>query len=299
MRLELVRKMSRPPERSSRFASGIHRYGSAQRLAPYSLIARSNAASGNGTDSPGASTSGNSIPVSRCMRRAVSSWAGVGPTPTGRAPRFASQAEKYAVPQPSSTTSRPATSPMQPMVDSWTPKTPQEISLLLHWRGAAAAVCSSFAFVQAATLPGSDSGELIAEPERDLARCRLGRVGAVHEVVRHRHREIPANRARLRVGGVRRADRLAHRRDRSLALDHERPRRPRGAERDELAEERLLLVLGVMRLAQIAARGEELAREHGEAAALDARQDVAGETAPHGIRLDQDHGPLTCHGAAL
>ena len=41
--------------------------------------------------------------------RAVSSWAGVTSTPTGRAPRRASQAETYAVPQPSSTTSSPST----------------------------------------------------------------------------------------------------------------------------------------------------------------------------------------------
>ena len=46
-----------------------------------------------------------------CTRRAVSSCAGVTSTPTGRAPRLASQAEKYAVPQPSSTTSSPTTSP--------------------------------------------------------------------------------------------------------------------------------------------------------------------------------------------
>ncbi len=38
----------------------------------------------------------------RCwQRRAVSSWAGVTSTPVGRASRRASQAEKYAVPQPS------------------------------------------------------------------------------------------------------------------------------------------------------------------------------------------------------
>ena len=37
-------------------------------------------------------------------------------------------------------------------------------------------------------------------------------------------------------------------------------RRPRRDELDELAEERLLLVLGVVRLAELAARGEELAR---------------------------------------
>ena len=36
----------------------------------------------------------NSMPVSRCNLRAVSSWAGVGSTPMTRAPRRASQAEK-------------------------------------------------------------------------------------------------------------------------------------------------------------------------------------------------------------
>src|SRR5205807_7227515 len=102
-------------------------------------------------------------------------------------------------------------------------------------------VYSVFAFVQAATLR-STLDELIAgEPERDLALGRLRRVGAVHEVVRHRHREVAANGPRLGVGGVRRADRLAHCRDGALALDDERPRRPRGDELDELAEERLLL----------------------------------------------------------
>ena len=57
---------------------------------------------------------GNSMPVSRWSRRAVSSCAGVTSIPTGRAPRRASHEEKYAVPHPSSTTSRPATSPRTP-----------------------------------------------------------------------------------------------------------------------------------------------------------------------------------------
>ena len=51
-------------------------------------------ASGKPVSAASASTSGNSIPVSRIIRRAVSSCAGVTSTPTGRAPRFASHAEK-------------------------------------------------------------------------------------------------------------------------------------------------------------------------------------------------------------
>ena len=68
------------------------------------------------------------MPVFAIMRRAVASCAGVMSTPTGRAPRFASQAEKYAVPQPSSTTSSPATSPSTFSSDSSTAQMPHEIS---------------------------------------------------------------------------------------------------------------------------------------------------------------------------
>ena len=43
---------------------------------------------------------------------------------------------------------------------------------------------------------------------------------------------------------------LRHDRDRALALEHERERRRRGDEVDELAEERLLAVLGVVLLGE-------------------------------------------------
>jgi len=63
----------------------------------------------------------------------------------------------------------------------------------------------------------------------------------VDEVVRHRAREIAPDRAWLRVGGVRRADRLAHRRDRAFASTTSAHVGPDVIEVDELAEERLLL----------------------------------------------------------
>ena len=53
---------------------------------------------------------------------------GVTSTPTGRAPCRASHAEKYAVPQPSSTTSSPSTSPSTPSRARGTPNTPHVIS---------------------------------------------------------------------------------------------------------------------------------------------------------------------------
>ena len=64
----LTRKTSSPPGRSSRAASGIQRYGSHQIEAPYSETARSKLASGSGTSSALASTSGNSSPNSLLHR---------------------------------------------------------------------------------------------------------------------------------------------------------------------------------------------------------------------------------------
>ena len=72
------------------------------------------------------------------------------------------------------------------------------------------------------------------------------------EVVRHRECEVAADRARLGVGRVRRADRRPQRGDRTLAFDDERERRARGDELDELAEERLGLVLVVVFFAELA-----------------------------------------------
>src|SRR6478736_8042091 len=110
------------------------------------------------------------------------------------------------------------------------------------------------------TYSGRSDELIVREPERDLARRRLRRVGAVNEVVRHREREVAADRAWLGVGRVRRADRLAHRRDRALPLDDERKCRRRRDELDELAEERLLRVLGVVLLGQLAIDVNQLPR---------------------------------------
>ena len=96
------------------------------------------------------------------------------------------------------------------------------------------------------------SGAFIAEPELELALRRLRRVRAVHQVVRHREREVAADRPGRRLGRVRRAHRRADDRDRRLALERERERRRRGDELDQLAEERLLGVLGVVRLGELA-----------------------------------------------
>jgi hypothetical protein len=70
----------------------------------------------------------------------------------------------------------------------------------------------------------------------------------VDEVVRHRERKIAADRAGCGVGRVRRSDRRPDDRDRGFALDGERQGGPGRNELDQLAEERLLRVLGVVGL---------------------------------------------------
>ena len=54
-----------------------------------------------------------------------------------------------------------------------------------------------------------------------------------------------------------------------------------------------------MGLAQIAIDVDQLAGAQREAAALDARQDLAGELSLDGVGLDQDEGTLDRHGARV
>ena len=102
---------NRPPGRSRRATSGTVRYGSAKVIAPWSQKTMSNDASGSGTASALASTSGKSTPASAISRRACSSCRAETSRPTIRAPRCASAIDHCAAPQPNSRTSLPATSP--------------------------------------------------------------------------------------------------------------------------------------------------------------------------------------------
>src|SRR5581483_6528723 len=81
-------------------------------------------------------------------------------------------------------------------------------------------------------------------------------------------------------------------------LEHKGERRPGGDEVDELAEERLLLVLGVVRLSELAARGHEAGGAQLQPAPLEGREDLTGEVALDGVRLREDQGLLDGHAAA-
>jgi hypothetical protein len=120
----------------------------------------------------------------------------------------------------------------------------------------------------------------------------------VHEVVRHREREVATDRPGCCLGRVRRADRLPQRRNRTLALDDERKRRRGGDEVDQLAEERLLAMLGVVLFSERAVDAQQLRGEQREAAALDPAEDLPGERALHRVGLDQDQTTFDGHGVA-
>src|SRR6187401_425290 len=281
---------SRAPDRSTRATSGTTTRGSAHESAPWSEKTMSKDSSGSGISSADAWKSGKSTPASAMSPRACSSCREELSSPTGRAPRFASSIDQRAAPQPSSRMSLPATSPRAPTSDSGIDHAPQIRSSTLSC-GPWTAWYSSDSLSQCSRLRSAWSEGGIGKPEVDFPRRRLGRVGAVHKIVRHRKREVAANRARRRVGGVGGTHGRPHGRDRALALEHERERRRRGDEIDELAEERLLPVLRVVLFGELAVDGEELGGAHLQPAPLEAAEDLAGERALDRVGLDQDECP--------
>src|SRR6185437_16668185 len=66
----------------------------------------------------------------------------------------------------------------------------------------------------------------------------------------------------------------------------------------ELTEERLLSMLGVVRLAELTRRADEARGTQHEAAPLEAREDLAGEAARDRVRLREDQSALDGHAAA-
>ena len=271
-----------PPGRSSRATSGTVAYGSAKSSRRGRRRRRRSSRRRSGTSSAAAWTSGKSRPASAMQARARARAAAPELSrPTGRAPRPASRIDHCAAPQP--TRGRPCRR-RRPRICS----SPREACHMPH-RGLrrAPSTRGSRLLVLVATWRPSARGsarvsadELRHRPNQSATSrsARLGRVRAVHEVVRHREREVAADRARRGVGRVRRAHRRADDGDRPLALEHERQRRRRGDEVDELAEERLLGVLGVVLSGQLAVDLDEpRAARTVEPARLEAADDLAGQ----------------------
>ena len=272
--------------------------------------------------------------VLRLAPTGLSSCAGVTSTPTGLAPRRASQAETYAVPQPSSTTSRPSTSPRLPREASGTPKTPHVISLPATTPRAPGRRCSprspsssrrgcagrrprgrshrdrsereSAAGVRARVEPSSArrrrarSGVRRARRGRRAgARAALSRVGAVHHVLREERREVAADRSGAESAGFvapisPRTPTIA-----SSPRTAKREHGPRGDEVDEVGEERLATVLRVVIPRERLRDPEEARGSEVVAALLEARDDLAAEAAPDAVRLHEHERGLDRHGGEL
>src|SRR4051794_1016144 len=215
-------KARRPSGRSSRATSGTVMSGSWNVIAPWSQKTRSKVASPNGASPALACTSGKSTPASWSSRAACSSWRAELSMPTGRAPWRARRIDHWAAPQPYSSTSSPATSPRMSSSLSGICHIPQRgsarpsISRCQLWYSSESASQRSRLI--------APSADVIAEPEGHLALGGLGRVRAVYEIVRHREREVAADRARRGGGRVGAAHRRAYDRDRTLALEDERER---------------------------------------------------------------------------
>src|SRR5690606_12607681 len=132
------------------------------------------------------------------------------------------------------------------------------------------------------------------EPEAELASRRLGRVGAVHEVLLHLETPVAppvaadgAGRRACRIG---RAGEGAEALDDPVARDAHRHDGPRLHELDERLIERLALVLLVVRGEQLAVGLQQADVDELVALRLDAAQDLAGEAAGDTIRLHDHEG---------
>src|SRR5207249_1945249 len=123
------------------------------------------------------------------------------------------------------------------------------------------------------------------EEERDLPLRALERIGPVDDVPPDRQREVPADRPRFGLRGIRLAHHLPHDGDGPLALQDHRDDGPRGDVRHEGVEESLALVFRIIRLSEGPGHAEHLHRDDLESATLEAPEDFADERALDRVRL--------------
>src|SRR5205085_11615457 len=108
----------------------------------------------------------------------------------------------------------------------------------------------------------------LREEQPRLALGRLRRVRSVHQVRLNLEREIAADRARRRRERVGRPDDLARRGSRLVALEHHGHQPAARDELDAVAEERLLTVLLVVALREVARHLHVLQRDDSQALSL-------------------------------
>jgi hypothetical protein len=112
----------------------------------------------------------------------------------------------------------------------------------------------------------------------------------MHEVERHLDCKVSADRAWRSFDRVCCADHLPRRVNCLLTFEHQRDNRPARYELDQLTEERLFGMLGVVSLGELTINGHLFERGDAQALALEARDDLTGEASFEAIGLDQDQG---------
>src|SRR5689334_3640995 len=127
----------------------------------------------------------------------------------------------------------------------------------------------------------------LGEEDLRLALGGVRGVRPVNEIGLDLEAVVAADRSRRRLDRVGGADHLAGRLHGLVTLEHHRHERAAGDELHQLAEERLVLVLGVMLLRLVARDGHVLERGDPQALALEAGDDLAGERALEGVGLDE------------
>src|SRR5215210_1395834 len=126
---------------------------------------------------------------------------------------------------------------------------------------------------------------LAAEEEAELPRCALGGVRAVDQVVRQGEGEVAPDGAWRGLGRVRGAHKVPHNLYGALTPYPHRDDGGRCDELDELVEERLVAVLCVVLLGEVAAHVHKLHRVDVQALGLDAADDLTDEAAADAVPL--------------
>src|SRR4029453_18906800 len=136
----------------------------------------------------------------------------------------------------------------------------------------------------------------LGKEQGQLAGGRLAGVGAVDQVLLDLQAVVAADGPGRGGDGVGRAHQGAHGADRLRSLDAQRDQRPGGDEGDQVTEERLALVLGVVPLGGGPVEAAQLHGEQPEALALQPADDLADQAAGDRVGLAQDQGAFVGHG---
>src|SRR4051794_2948461 len=138
----------------------------------------------------------------------------------------------------------------------------------------------------------SVSSAKLGEEQTHLALGGLGGVRAVHQVGLHLQGVVPADRSRGCLEGVGGADHLTGGHHGLITLEHGGHQRAAGNEVHEICEERLVGVLGVVALGQVALHPHLLESHDPQPLALEAADHLARERTRECVRLDQDQRSL-------